>query len=292
MTHPFASTLSTRGFLALGNAGFRPLRQVQGTSIVSLGWQRKPSRWMRGALSPMMLQGTPAAGGGGAMRVYYPRGSLTVQQYLNEGGWFELEERTAAHNDARQQALARLRESAVEAGALAVVDVRIRRGKFAQALHAIEFTALGTAIASDRIDLHDSGSIPLVSMSGGDFWKLVSSGTWPLGLVGGTSVGYVVSGYRTKWARFRLSRRSLWNQEYEDYTQGLMQARLHAAGRLRLEAEALGATGVLGIEFAREREKQSDDNLLVTVDLLGTAIAPIDQGAPPEITYAIRLGKT
>jgi len=110
--------------------------------------------------------------------------------------------------------------------------------------------------------------------------------------VGGTSVGYVVSGYRTKWARFRLSRRSLWNQEYEDYTQGLMQARLHAAGRLRLEAEALGATGVLGIEFAREREKQSDDNLLVTVDLLGTAIAPIDQGAPPEITYAIRLGKT
>ena len=79
MTHPFASTLSTRGFLALGNAGFRPLRQVQGTSIVSLGWQRKPSRWMRGALSPMMLQGTPAAGGGGAMRVYYPRGSLTVQ---------------------------------------------------------------------------------------------------------------------------------------------------------------------------------------------------------------------
>jgi len=159
-------------------------------------------------------------------------------------------------------------------------------------VHAIEFTALGTAIASDRIDLHDSGSIPLVSMSGGDFWKLVSSGTWPLGLVGGTSVGYVVSGYRTKWARFRLSRRSLWNQEYEDYTQGLMQARLHAAGRLRLEAEALGATGVLGIEFVREREKQSDDNLLVTVDLLGTAIAPIDQGAPPEITYAIRLGKT
>ena len=225
------------------------------------------------------------------MRMYYPRGSLAVQQYLNEGGWFELEERTAAYNDARQQALARLRESAAEAGALAVVDVRIRRGKFEQALHAIEFTALGTAIGSDRYVLDHSESIPLVNLSGGDFWKLVRSGTWPLGLVGGTSVGYVVSGYRTKFARFRFSRRSLWNQEYEDYTQGFMQARLHAAGRLRLEAQAMGATGVLGIEVGRERHEQSDDNLLVTVDLLGNAIAPIEQGAPPELIYSLRLGK-
>src|SRR6266511_3363610 len=186
MTPPFGSTLSARGFAALRDAGFRPLRQVQGTSILSLGWQRRPSRWMRGSLSPMMLEGTPGAAGGSAMRMYYPRGSLAVQQYLNEGGWFELEERTAAYNDARQQALKRLREAAAEAGALAVVDVRIRRGKFAQALRA---------------------------------------------------------------------------------------------------------TGILGIEVGRERHEASDDDLLVTVDLLGNAIAPIEQGAPPELTYALGLGK-
>jgi uncharacterized protein YbjQ (UPF0145 family) len=291
MTRPFASTLPTSGFLALGNAGFRPLRQVQGTSIVNLGVQRRPSRWMRGSLAPMRLE-FPAGYGASTTSVYYPRGSLAVQQYLNEGGWFELEERTAAYNDARQHALKRLRESAAETGALAVVDVRIRRGKFAQALGAaIEFTALGTAIGSDRYDLDDSASIPLVSLTGGDFWKLVASGIWPLGLVGGTSVGYVVSGYRTKFARFRFSRRSLWNQEYEDYTRGFMDARLHAAGRLRLEAEAVGATGVVGIEVGRERRHQSDDNLLVTVDMLGNAIAPIEQGAPAEVTYALGLGK-
>ena len=51
---------------------------------------------------------------------------------MNEGGWFELEERTSAYNDARTQALARLRAAAREAGALAVVDVRIRRGSFAR----------------------------------------------------------------------------------------------------------------------------------------------------------------
>ena len=291
MTRPFASTLPTGGFLALGNAGFRPLRQVQGTSIVNLGVQRRPSRWMRGSLAPMRLE-FPAGYGASTTSVYYPRGSLAVQQYLNEGGWFELEERTAAYNDARQHALKRLRESAAETGALAVVDVRIRRGKFAQALGAaIEFTALGTAIGSDRYDLDDSAPIPVVSLTGGDFWKLVASGIWPLGLVGGTSIGYVVSGYRTKFARFRFSRRSLWNQEYEDYTRGFMDARLHAAGRLRLEAQAVGATGVVGIEVGRERRQQSDDNLLVTVDMLGNAIAPIDQGAPPEVNYALGLGK-
>ena len=184
-----------------------------------------------------------------------------------------------------------LRTSAVEAGALAVVDVRIRRGKFAQAVRAIEFTALGTAIGSDRFDLEEQESIPLVSFGGTDFWKLFSSGIWPLGLVGGTSVGYVVSGYRTKFARFRFSSRSFQNQEYEDYTQGFAQARLRAAGRLRQEAREVGATGVLGIEVRREREEQRDDNLLVTVDLLGNAIAPIEQGAPPDIAYAMGLGK-
>jgi uncharacterized protein YbjQ (UPF0145 family) len=286
VTQPFGSTLSARGFAALGAAGFRPIRPVQGTSILSLGWQRRPSTRIRGSLAPLRLQGPV-----GEMQMYYPRGALTVQQYLNEGGWFELEERTAAYNDARRHALSSMRDGARAAGAVAVVDVRLRRGRFAHGTHTIEFTALGTAIGSDRFAVEESQAIPLVSLDGGDFWKLVSSGYWPLGLVGGTSVVYIVSGYRTKYARFRLSRRSLRNQEYEDYTEGLASARVHAAGRLRREAEALRATGVLGIEMGRERQAQRDDNLMVTVDLLGNAIAPIEQGAPPEFSYALGLGK-
>lgn len=292
MTEPFASTLSSRGFVAVAKAGFRPLRPVQGTAIVSLGVQLNPSASrLRGSLAPTRIE-TPAGYGASTSQVYYGRGALEAQQYLYEGGWFELEQRTAAYNDARRGALARLREAAAEAGALAVVDVRIRRGKFAQAMRTIEFTALGTAIASDRFELEGHESIPLVSFSGVDFWKLVSSGTWPLGTIGGTSVGYVVSGYRTKYARFRFSSRSMQNQEYEDYTQGFAQARLRAAGRLRQEAREVGATGVLGIVVQRERAEKGDDDLIVTVDLLGNAIVPIEQGAPPEIAYALRVSKT
>jgi uncharacterized protein YbjQ (UPF0145 family) len=289
MTEPFASTLSARGFLGVEWAGFRPLRQVQGTSVVSLGVQIRPSASrLRGSLAPTRIE-IPAGYGASTSGLYYGRGALEAQQYLNEGGWFELEKRTAAYNDARRQALARLRQSAAELGALAVVDVRVRRGKFAQAAMAIEFTALGTAITSDRFTLEEHESIALVSFSGGDFWKLVSSGTWPLGLVGGTSVGYVVSGYRTKNARFRFSGRSYRNQEYEDYTEGFKQTRVHAAGRLRQEAREVGATGVLGIEVRRERAEQKDDDLILTVDLLGNAVAAIEHGAPPEIAYALGL---
>jgi uncharacterized protein YbjQ (UPF0145 family) len=287
---PFVSTLSTGGLLSLADAGFRPLQQVQGTAVMSLGFQQKPSRWIRSSLSVRPIEGGGIAG---IPQVYAPRGSQTVSQYLNEGGWYELEERTAAYNDVRMQALARLQDAAREAGALAVVDVRITRGRFGHASHAIEFTALGTAVASERFEAErgEQDPIPLVSLGGTDFWKLVESGFWPLGLVGGTSVVYVVSGRRTKRARSRLSGRSYLNQEYGDYTEGLRAARRHAAGRLRREAEQLGAAGVLAIAVGRERREQREDNLMVTVDLLGTAVAPLDRAAPPAIWYALGVGK-
>jgi uncharacterized protein YbjQ (UPF0145 family) len=253
--------------------------------------QRRPASSLRGMVKPLRLENV-AGVGATTTQVYYSRGVLVAQEFLNEGAWFELEERTRAYNDARTQALARLRAAAREVGALAVVDVHIRRGKLAQARRAIEFTALGTAIASDRFEPGENEPIPLVGIGGVDFWKLVDSGTWPLGLVGGTSVVYVVSGYRTKFARFRPARRSLRNQEYEDYTEGLRNARLRATGRLRHEATQLGATGVIGIAVGRERREQRDDNLMVTVDLLGTAVAPLDRGEPRQLTYALGLGNT
>src|SRR5207249_10070890 len=169
---------------AVRSAGFRPLRQVQGTSILSLGWQRMPGRKIRGSLTPQVMEGAYAGGAWGQTGMYYPRGSEAVQQYLNEGGWLELEQRTAAYNDARRQALARLRDAGKEIGAVAVVDVRLRRGRFAHTQRAIEFTALGTALGSERYELDSDELIPLVSLSGGDFWKLFESGYWPLGLVG------------------------------------------------------------------------------------------------------------
>lgn len=275
--------------MALADAGFHSLRQVQGTSVVSLGYQQKPSHRVRGAFAPK-LGASPT--GGASAQVYFPRGSLTVQQYLNEGGWSELEGRTAAYNQARTEALARLGAAAGDMGASAVVDVRIRRGRFGHARRAIEFTALGTAVKSDRLEVGEGDPVPLVSLGGTDFWKLVDAGTWPLGLVGGTSVGYVMSGYRTKYARLRLSRRSYRNQEYGDYTDGLHQGRIHAASRLRREATQFGASGVLGVSVDWTLKEQRDDDLMVTVDLLGTAVAPLESGAPPTVAYALGVGRS
>jgi uncharacterized protein YbjQ (UPF0145 family) len=288
VTAPFGSTLSTGGFLAVQNAGFRPLRQVQGTSVLSLGWQQLPSRRVRGALMPQKLEGAYGVTGG----LYMPKGGEALQQYLNEGAWTELEQRTAAYNDARRKALARLRDDARAAGALAVVDVRIRRGSFAHATRAIQFTALGTAVGSARYEVDEDETISLVGLSGADFWKLFESGHWPLGLVGGTSVVYVTSGYRTKFARFRFSQSSWKNQEFEDYTQGLYTARARALGRLYQEAREVRAAGVVAIDVVREQKEQKDDNMMVTVDVLGNAIAPIEQGAPRAISYALGLGQT
>ena len=207
-----------------------------------LGWQKRPDRPARGVRWRQYSSRACSAWTPGVLKAYYPRGALNAQQYLYEGGSTELEQRTAAHNDARAQALARLREAARATGALAVVDVRIRRGRFRHAAHAIEFTAFGTASRLGRSSASTKTSRSRSSaVSGGDFWKLLASGYWPLGLVGGTSVPTSSRAIARRCARFRLSRRSLQNQEYEDYTNGLLQARVRAVGRLRREARELGA---------------------------------------------------
>jgi uncharacterized protein YbjQ (UPF0145 family) len=287
---PFASTLSTGGFLSLARGGFRPLQQVQGTAVVSLGYQRMPRG--RGISRSLEAQVVPGAAWGGGSNIYMPRGGATVQEFLNTGTWSELAERTKAYNDARTLALSRLRDSASKAGALAVVDVRVHRGRFGHARRAVEFTALGTAVTSDRFEADEQDPVPLVGLSGTDFWKLVDSGVWPLGLVGGTSVVFILSGYRTRRARFRLSRRSFPTQEYQDYTNGLNSARFHASSRMREEATELGASGVLGISVGLTPREQRDDNLMVTVEMLGTAVAPLERGAPRPVAYALGLGKS
>ena len=47
---------------------------------------------------------------------------------------------------------------------------------------------------------------------------------------------------------------------------------------------------MLGIEVGRERREQQDENLLVTVDVLGTAIVRVERAAPIDVQAAIDLG--
>jgi uncharacterized protein YbjQ (UPF0145 family) len=260
----------------LGDAGFRPLKAVQGVSVLGPDYRRKISH-----SAVDTGQGSPSR-----------RGSAAINQLVNTGGWFDIEERTEACNFARTTALRDLEISGRKAGACAVVDVRVRHGRFDRARNAREFTAIGTAVASDRYEPEDNEPVPIVSVSGSDFWKLLAAGFWPLGLVGGTSVVYVWSSRRTRSARFRLSYRSFVNQEYLDYTEGLSHARFGASGRMRREAEKLGASGLIGVSVTRELKRRREDDLIVTVDMLGTAVAPLESGAPPSITYAVGLGRS
>ena len=105
---PFVSTLSTGGFLSLAHGGFRPLGQVQGTAVMSLGYQRKPkARGVGGSFQPQVILSPQ-----GGAQVYYSRGAAAAQQFLRTGSWSELEERTAAYNEARTLALSRLGNAA------------------------------------------------------------------------------------------------------------------------------------------------------------------------------------
>ena len=130
-------------------------------------------------------------------------------QWQTDGGWTELATPTEAWNEARTLALGRLRDEARAAGALAVVDVAYRRVDYDWAQGAIEIVATGTAVGSDRFVLDETEEIPLTNLSGEDVWKLLESGWWPLGIVAGSTVLYVVSSYRTSRSLRLLDRHRL-----------------------------------------------------------------------------------
>lgn len=239
----FTSDLSVNEF-ALGHSlGVTPVAQVMGSSIYHVGWQQQSARW-----------GMQAVG---------------VSQ--------ELSVLTQAWNEARLRAFDRLEQEARLVGADAVVGVQLRRGRHDWSAGAIEYVAIGTAIRTTEGTANRKPV--LTDLSGQDYWKLRRTGYGPLGVVGASTVFYVVPGWSQQQAQSGLF--SSWaNQELRDFTQGVYDARETAVGRLTAEARALNATGVVGISIVHnveEREIESvgrkRTDLIVTMHVLGTAIA-------------------
>lgn len=257
---PFGSTLGVGELLAARRSGLRPLGLVLGTCVYHVGWQQLP--W---------------AGGYGAW----------------SGGFVELEVQAQAWNEARRLALSRLREEARERGALAVVDVGYRRVAYDWATNSVEVVAVGTAVTSDRFTLdRDEEGLPLVNVSGEDVVKLLAAGQWPTGIVGGSTVVFVLSSYRTRSAQSYMFGSGWQNQELEDYTRGVYEARELAMRYLRDEARETGAAGVLGIALDHElHEVEQNDqvNLVITIHALGTGVATIAPRDPPPLYYALNL---
>ena len=261
---PFSSTLAPGSFLALRQSGFEPIGQVMGTCVYHVGW-------------------TPVS--------EYPNPYMGA--YQRDGGWTELATPTAAWNEARTLALGRMREEARSLGAIAVVDVGYRRLGYDWATGAIEIVALGTAVRSSRFTLDENEAIPLTNLSGEDVWKLLESGWWPLGIVAGSTVVYVLSSYQTAQAGRWLTGTAGQNQELEDYTNGVYEARDLALRHVRRDAAEVGASGVIGLSLEHAfREREVDRNgkfvdLIITIHALGTGVVAVDHGSLPQIYYSL-----
>ena len=256
----FTSDLETSEFLLAREAGFRPLTQVMGSCFYHVGWQ-----WL------------PGAGGWGT------GGGMTP---VGRGGTWELETETEAWNEARRLALGRLAEEARLAGADAVVGVRLERGVYDWSRDLLEFVATGTAVRSERFVL---GEQPVLSnLSGQEFAALYRHGWWPAGLVAGTTVSYVVSGPRQQQAQYGLGGTGYRNQELEDFTRGVYDARRLAVQRATRQARELGAAGLLGVSIeSAQREHEVDlgggarrTDLVLTYHVLATAVVQVADEEP------------
>lgn len=262
----FTSDLTTNEFLLVREGGFRALTQVMGSCFYHVGYQWLPAGGM-------------GWGMGGGMLAF------------GRGDTYELETETEAWNEARRLALGRLAEEARLAGADAVVGVRVERGAYDWAQGLIEFVATGTAVRSERYDL---GEQPVLSnLSGQEFAALVRHGWWPAGLVAGTTVAYVVSGWQQQRAQFALGGSRMQNQEFADFTRGVYDARTQAMQRVTRQAHELGAHGLLGVQLQMtHREHEVDQgggskrtDAIVTLHVLATAVVERAGRQDDQIVY-------
>ena len=254
----FTSDLSVDEFALVKAIGLRPLVQVMGSSIYHVGWQQRP-----GAFGMQM-------------------GGISQELIVVSQAW----------NTARLRAFARLEQEAALVGADAVVGVRLNVGRHDWAAGAIEYVAVGTAVRSEGAEHAERPA--LTDLSGQDYWKLWQTGHRPLGVVGASTVHYVVPGFATQQAQSGFS--ASWvNQELKDFTRGVYDARETALGRMTTEAQKQGAAGVVGVSIVHEieqREAGGRRDLVVTFHVLGTAIGERStDGNKLEISPRIDLSK-
>src|ERR1700730_686931 len=241
----FTSDLSVNEFALIARTGLQPVSQVMGSSVYHVGWQGMPGS-------------------------FFGMGR----------GASELGVLSQAWNSARSLAFSRLQQEARLAGADAVVGVHIKWGAHDFAPNSVEMVAMGTAVRTARAERTDPPG--LTDLSGQDLWKLLQAGYRPVGVVGATTIFYVVPQWSTqRLTTSWLSGRS--NQELPDFPQAVSSARGVAFGHLSAQAQTLGAHGIVGVSIdqsigRREVDTGNDTkriDLIVTLHVLGTAIVEV-----------------
>lgn len=245
----FTSDLSVNEFALARHTGFTPITQVMGSSIYHVGWQRMP---------------------GTSWRSWVQSQELTVL--------------SNAFNHSRALALDRLGEEARLAGANAVIGLHVTRARYEWSSDLIEFNTVGTAVRWR--DAPPSEHPYLTNLSGQDFWKLYSSGFWPVGIVGGSTVFYVVGGWLANMPRYSWG--GWQNVEVTEFSAGVSLARHRALSHLHEQAAQLGASGIVGMGIEHDQEEnevelgndQTRKDMKFTFHVIGTAITELDK-APP-----------
>ncbi len=143
-----------------------------------------------------------------------------------------------------------------------------------------EFVAIGTAVRhrGGGASFKNVRGKPFQSdLNGQDFWTLIRTGYRPVGFVMGNCVYYVPP--------HLLQARATQNCELTAYTHALYDARELAIERLQDEAEALGATGIVGVTVTERQHswRQTPWNVgnaalqtgeIIELFVIGTAVVP------------------
>jgi uncharacterized protein YbjQ (UPF0145 family) len=245
----FTSDLSVADFALCHRLGVKPLSQVMGSSIYQIGYQ------------PNETWGMGGFGAGGV--------AMTELRTISQ-----------AWNESRDRAFGRLREEAECVGAAAVVGVDVRSGTadWAQTggYGAVEYIVNGTAV---RREGHRSGHPPvLTELSVVDYSKLLDAGVEPVGMVAWTSVFFVSWVYNLLMGS-SFGGGAMQNFELTDVTQCFYTAREQVMGRIGAQAQALGASGIVGVGVRHTTRSQTiggggreRSGLVVSFSAIGTAV--------------------
>jgi uncharacterized protein YbjQ (UPF0145 family) len=165
---------------------------------------------------------------------------------------------------------------------------------YALGQNVAEFVAIGTAVRHrDGEHFRNARGKPFQSdLNGQEFWTLVRAGYRPVGFVMGNCVYYVPP--------HMLRAPGAQSCELTAYTHALYDARELAVERLQAEGEALGATGIVGVTVSEQQHSWRTagpdvgnaalrTGELIELFVLGTAVVPMPNAAPPPRPQLVRL---
>jgi uncharacterized protein YbjQ (UPF0145 family) len=202
------------------------------------------------------------------------------------GNYFQNQELgylSQAMYQARELAMSRMEEEAAVLGADGIVGVRLEVGGYIWAPNALEFTAIGTAVkappgASYRT-VHDKPFTCDLSVQ--DFYKLHQAGYVPAELVLGSCV------YHIAHQGFMQSIRTLGNNiELQNYTEALYDARELAMSRMQAEAEAHGATGIVGMNIVEKNHVWEPH----VIEFLAIGTSIVKRGEKTKVSPMFQIG--